>query len=209
MRSSLGLAWFATACGLSSVPAAQAAAVGQRYTQETQLIERRQTTTTTTVNDTFNPLAANNLATYYGRAQNSASLDLHAICNTTDVNIVVLGFVSQFNGLNQVPTTNFGSACSNYGKKTTTLSCAVLAQNISYCQSLGVKVLVSVGGASSNVTLNSSSQATQAAQTLWDIFGAGTGATSLRPFGNVTVDGFDFGKSSFHSTPHISVSCSL
>lgn len=197
MRSFLGLAWLAATCGLSCIPTAQAAAIGAERlgaAQQTELIHKRQTTTTTG-NETFNPLAANNLATYYGRAQSAATLNLNALCSTLDVDVVVLAFLTQFNGLNEIPTLDFGTACSNYGKRTTALSCSVLAQNITYCQSLGVKVFLSVGGASGNITFSSATQATQAATTLWNLFGAGTGATSLRPFGNVTLDGFDFGTS--------------
>ncbi|GAB7356071.1 hypothetical protein MBLNU459_g6687t1 [Dothideomycetes sp. NU459] len=193
MRVLVGLAWFAAACGLSSVPSAAAAAIDDRNgpVQENHSVEKRYIKG---ANGTFNPFAANNLAVYFGRSQPNTNLDLYAICNTSNVDMVVMGFVSQFNGLDQLPNFNFGAGCSGSASKAASnITCPVLAQNITFCQTKGVKVFVSIGGSSSNVTFNTSTQAKQAAQTLWDVFGDGTKSNpSLRPFGNITVDGFDF-----------------
>lgn len=40
---------------------------------------------------------------------------------------------------------------------------------------------------------SSSAQAQQFANTLWNLFGEGTGAEDTRPFGTSVVDGFDLG----------------
>lgn len=66
-----------------------------------------------------------------------------------------------------------------------------LLQDIETCQSLGKKVLLSLGGASGSYLFSDDSQAETFAQTLWDTFGEGTGA-SERPFDSAVVDGFDF-----------------
>lgn len=53
-------------------------------------------------------------------------------------------------------------------------------------------MLVSLGGANGNSNLNSNTDAAQFASTLWNLFGAGTNLSALRPFGaNVVIDGFD------------------
>ena len=70
-----------------------------------------------------------------------------------------------------------------------------MASHISVCQSLGKKVLLSLGGSIAVSAFASDSQASEFATTLWDLFGAGTGVDpGLRPFGSVIIDGFDVGK---------------
>jgi chitinase len=64
-----------------------------------------------------------------------------------------------------------------------------MASDISYCQSQGKAVILSLGGADSSVGLSSSSQATEFAQQIWDIFLGGSSST--RPFGDVVLDGVD------------------
>lgn len=69
-----------------------------------------------------------------------------------------------------------------------------MAQDIKTCQGLGKKVLLSLGGAVGSTAFSSTSQAQSFATKLWDLFGAGTGESSeMKPFGDVTVDGFDLG----------------
>lgn len=142
----------------------------------------------------FNAFAKDNLAVYYG-LQSRGQSTLASLCQEQDADIAILPFVKQFNGLNQVPYFSFTWDCSYNGTGSPAgLNCANFAANITYCQSLGTKVFVSVGGASSNTTFASANDASNAASTLWNIFGAGTATPSLRPFANITVDGFDFGK---------------
>jgi len=75
------------------------------------------------------------------------------------------------------------------------ISCPNLAADITACQGLGKKVMLSLGGAEASSAFTNDADATKFATTLWDLFGAGTGAKAgLRPFGTVSVDGFDVGK---------------
>lgn len=78
------------------------------------------------------------------------------------------------------------------------LSCPELAANITNCQSkYGKKVLLSIGGATSQISFTGEQQARSFGNVLWNLFGpAGNVDAGLRPFGNVEVDGFDIGLSS-------------
>lgn len=70
-----------------------------------------------------------------------------------------------------------------------------MASQITQCQSLGKKVLLSLGGSVATTAFSSDSQAAQFANQLWDLFGSGTGVDpGLRPFGQTKIDGFDVGK---------------
>lgn len=75
------------------------------------------------------------------------------------------------------------------------LSCPELAGNISTCQNTyGKKVLLSVGGATSQISFSGEDQARNFGDVLWNLFGpAGNIDGALRPFGDVEVDGFDIG----------------
>lgn len=142
----------------------------------------------------FNPLATDNLGVYYGHAETTNTPSMYDLCENDNVNIVIMGFIRSFNGLNTLPTYDIGSSCSSDGTSSAT-TCPDLAANITSCQSAGKKVFLSMGGSSSDIVFNSSSDATEAAETLWNVFGAGSNNNAtIRPFGNVIIDGFDFGK---------------
>lgn len=61
--------------------------------------------------------------------------------------------------------------------------------DIQTCQGLGVKVILSLGGASGAYSLSGDAQAQTFANTIWDLFGGGSSST--RPFGNAIIDGVD------------------
>lgn len=68
------------------------------------------------------------------------------------------------------------------------------ASQVSSCQAAGKKVMLSVGGAISNLNLPSSAAASVAAQRVWELFLGGINTTigSARPFGpSVVLDGID------------------
>lgn len=72
------------------------------------------------------------------------------------------------------------------------LSCPTMEADIKTCQSLGKKVLLSLGGAVSTTAFSSDGQASDFATTLWDLFGGGNGESAdMRPFGSAVLDGFD------------------
>jgi len=76
------------------------------------------------------------------------------------------------------------------------LYCPQLAGYISACQSTyGKKVLLSIGGATSQISFTGEDQAKDFGDVLWNLFGPpGNVDDGLRPFGNVEVDGFDIGE---------------
>lgn len=151
----------------------------------------------------FNALSDQNLAVYYGQSPTTAKISLQELCQNANVDIVILAFLTEFFGPGGFPKLNFGSACGGQTPEMESagasglLHCPDLASQITQCQSLGKKVLLSLGGSLAVSAFASDSQASQFATTLWDLFGAGTGVDpGLRPFGNVKIDGFDVGRSS-------------
>lgn len=75
------------------------------------------------------------------------------------------------------------------------LSCPKLAQEIRECQeTYGKKVLLSIGGATAGVYFGDAGEAKEFGDRLWGVFGPrGDVEEGLRPFGEVVLDGFDFG----------------
>lgn len=151
----------------------------------------------------FNAQSDQNLAVYYGQSPATAQTSLNELCQDENVDIVIIAFLTEFFGPGGLPKLNFGSACGGQTPEMESagasglLHCPDLASQISQCQSLGKKVLLSLGGSLAVSAFDSDAQASQFASTLWDLFGAGSGVDpGLRPFGDVTIDGFDVGKSS-------------
>lgn len=147
----------------------------------------------------FNAAARDNLAVYYGQTPATYSGGLLAVCENSNVDIVILAFVYSFFSSNGYPSADFGStSCSGQTDAQAQTApglqnCSALATQIASCQRSGKKVLVSLGGYVANTSISSDTQATSLATTLWNLFGAGTGEDpDLRPFGpDVVVDGFD------------------
>lgn len=54
---------------------------------------------------------------------------------------------------------------------------------------MGVKVILSLGGAAGSYGFTSDSQGETFAETIWDLFGGGSSDT--RPFGTAEIDGID------------------
>lgn len=105
-------------------------------------------------------------------------------------------------GAGGYPGTNFGNACGGGGVYTapdgteTQLlnGCTDIAQDIPVCQSLGKKILLSLGGAvPETYKINDDASAVRFADFVWGAFGPDRDSwTGPRPFGNAVVDGFDF-----------------
>ncbi len=149
---------------------------------------------------TFDASSDHNVAVYYGRTDLTDSTTLFAQCNDTNIDMVILAFVTDIFGGGGYPDISFGDLCSGQTSQmqsagaTGLQSCDTLAPMINQCQNLGKKVIVAIGGANGNVTFNTTANANNGAKLLWDVFGGGNGVDSgLRPFGSVTVDGFDIG----------------
>lgn len=145
----------------------------------------------------FNANSRSNVAVYYGSTSASSNTTLGAQCSDANVDMVILSFIRVIDGPGGYPNISFGSFCSGPNSAMTAAnatglsSCPDLANNITYCQNLGKKVFVSIGGANGNTSFASSSAANSSATVLWNTFGGGNTNSTLRPFGSVVVDGFD------------------
>lgn len=140
------------------------------------------------------------LVVYYGQSLATAETTLAQVCENENVDMVILAFLTHFSGPAGYPTIDFGAACGGQTQKMLSagaaglLSCPLLASYITKCQAMGKKVLLSLGGGISDVALPDDENAKTVAKRLWNLFGAGKGEDpGLRPFGNVTLDGFDIG----------------
>ncbi|KAI9893895.1 MAG: hypothetical protein M1814_005448 [Vezdaea aestivalis] len=152
----------------------------------------------------FNKRSSHNLAVYHGQTPNTAATTLTAQCLDVNVDIVMLSALSTFNwASSNYPSINFGALCPAMTSQQKFLApglsnCSQLVPQIQACQAVGKKVLLSIGGraAGGNISLSSANAANIAATQLWNLFGAGTGEDwRLRPFGNLTLDGFDIAPS--------------
>ncbi|EPS34544.1 putative chitinase [Penicillium oxalicum 114-2] len=73
-------------------------------------------------------------------------------------------------------------------------NCPKIGDDIEACQSKGKTILLSIGGATySEGGFKSEEDAKAGAKLMWETFGpAQANSNALRPFGNATLDGFDF-----------------
>lgn len=117
--------------------------------------------------------------------------DLSAYCGSdAGVDIVVLSFLYMYGNGNDIPSGTIGQSCfiTNAGEGQ---NCEALASAISTCQSNGVKVILSLGGAVGSYSLASDDEATAIANNLWKAYGNSGSTDVMRPFGDVFVNGFD------------------
>jgi Glycosyl hydrolases family 18 len=152
---------------------------------------------------TFDSQSTQNIAVYYGQSGATGGSTLEDQCADPNIDIVILAFVITRNYEGKYPNVNFGAACGGQTSEMMTqapglLSCPQLEDYIDICQqTYGKKVLLSIGGSASSLSFPSASDASDFANTLWQLFGPpGSLDIQLRPFGNVSIDGFDVGKSS-------------
>lgn len=139
----------------------------------------------------FDINSQNNIAVYWGQNSQGSQARLSEYCQSSDAGIFILSFLDIF------PTSmglNFANACSEtYADNSNLLHCTQIASDIQTCQSLGKKVLLSLGGASGAYGFTDTTEAETFAQTLWDTFGEGENASTIdRPFDSTLIDGFDF-----------------
>lgn len=159
-------------------------------------------------NYTFSAQSSSNLAVYYGQSPATDEYTLEQMCQDQNVDIVVLAFMTTFFGPAGQPVINFGPATGGTPtlgaqkiNATGLLDCPSLAKNITSCQSLGKKVLLSLGGSTGVTNFTSDAQATSFATNLWNLFGGGMTNSNMRPFGSVKIDGFDVDNED-HSTKY-------
>ncbi|KAE8145430.1 glycoside hydrolase superfamily [Aspergillus avenaceus] len=151
----------------------------------------------------FDPQGKSNVAVYYGQGANQERLS--HFCQQTSLDVINIGFVNEFPDQSSVnwPGSNFGNQCDGQtyvigGVETKFLTnCRQIMEDIPLCQEAGKKVLLSLGGASpDNQKILSTDSAVAFADFLWSAFGPVDDSWlewgGPRPFGNVSVDGFDF-----------------
>ncbi|KAJ1643002.1 Chitinase 2 [Coemansia asiatica] len=136
------------------------------------------------------------LAIYWG--QNSLSLqtegkeeelDLQDYCNSsTPPDIILLAFHHVFT---ENPQINLSKHCEKYFKGSQMLDCTSLAPQIQACQEKGIKVLLSMGGATGAYSMVNNDIASSYAQTVVDTYLSGNSSDVIRPFGDAVLDGVD------------------
>lgn len=128
---------------------------------------------------------------YWGQGRQER--DLSAYCEpSSGIDIVVLAFIYQWGNGQTIPSGIIGPTCyiSPQGQPQ---NCEALISSIKKCQSNGIKVILSLGGAVGSYSLSSVSEAEEIGQNLWDVYGNPAQKTSPRPFGDdIFVNGWDF-----------------
>ena len=173
------------------------------------------TSSTTGSTHTFDPMASDLNIVYYAQTDQTNAVPLSQICQDSNIDVVILAFVTSFFGPGGYPIVNFGPKCwaSNTNQSaagaTGLLDCVSdgFAAQVSGCQSLGKKVMLSLGGAISDTEIPSDTAAQELANTLWNLFLGGTSNTTtsaLRPFGpDIILDGIDIDNESPSNAAHI------
>ncbi|KAJ1385399.1 Glycoside hydrolase family 18, catalytic domain [Sesbania bispinosa] len=119
------------------------------------------------------------IAIYWG--QNNGDGTLTSTCDTGNYEIVLLSFLTTF-GCGRTPQWNFAGHCGDWSP------CTKLQPEIEHCQQKGIKVFLSLGGASGSYSLCSTEDAKEVANYLFSNFLTGQSG----PLGSVTLDGIDF-----------------
>ncbi|KAJ6972426.1 hevamine-A-like [Populus alba x Populus x berolinensis] len=125
---------------------------------------------------------AGGIAIYW--SQNGNEGTLADTCATGNYQYVNLAFLVTF-GNGQTPMINLAGHCDPYSN-----GCTSLSSDIKSCQAQGVKVMLSIGGASGSYSLASSEDARQVVAYLWNNFLEGH--SSSRPPGSAVLDGIDY-----------------
>ncbi|CAO3619366.1 unnamed protein product [Cunninghamella echinulata] len=127
----------------------------------------------------------NNLVLYWGQGNNEEK-PLSYYCQQPGVSIIVLGFIHDYvSGQSGTPRINLSDNCKNEE------DCPEVSKDIQFCQSKGIKVIISMGGAAGpyhEQEWNSLKLATF----IWNKFLGGRDESISRPFGNIVLDGVDF-----------------
>ncbi|GAB2293987.1 hypothetical protein Dimus_028203 [Dionaea muscipula] len=124
------------------------------------------------------------IAVYWGQNGFEGSLSQTCDYNNHTYKIVNLSFLYIFGG-GQTPQLNLAGHCDPQSG-----GCIGLASEIKHCQSIGVKLFLSIGGGAGNYTLTSKEDAESVAQYIWNNYLGGV--STSRPLGEAVLDGVDF-----------------
>ncbi|GAV77372.1 Glyco_hydro_18 domain-containing protein, partial [Cephalotus follicularis] len=125
---------------------------------------------------------AGGIAIYWGQNENEGTLA--DTCSSGLYKYALIAFLPTF-GNGQTPMINLAGHCDPYSD-----GCTGLSPNITYCQSLGIPVLLSIGGGAGSYYLDSPEDAQNVSIYLWNNFLGGQ--SSSRPLGDAVLDGIDF-----------------
>ena len=168
---------------------------------------------------TFDPLSPSNVAVYYGQTDQTSAVPLTEVCSDPSIDIVVLAFLNNFYTpypSGPYPTLNMGPHCWAASSAQVSAGATGLIDCVSdgfselirTCQNqYGKKVLLSLGGAIgySDTRIPNDAAANTLADTIWDLFLGGSGLESIRPFGDVVLDGIDIDNENPANEAHLPV----
>jgi chitinase len=118
--------------------------------------------------------------------------NLAAYCiSNSGIDVIVLAFLYEYGNGNTIPSGTIGQSCfiSTSGEGQ---NCDNVASSIATCQAAGIKIILSLGGASGSYSLQSQAEAEAIGQYVWDSYGNSGNTNVQRPFGNNFVNGWDF-----------------
>ncbi|CAL1716603.1 unnamed protein product [Somion occarium] len=149
----------------------------------------------------FDNSRSDNLAVYWGQNSYGAThsdtanfqKSLATYCQDDSIDAFPVAFLNVFFGAGGLPSIDLSNICNVNDDPVFSGSqlpnCGFLASDIQTCQSKGKIVTLSLGGATGAAGFTSDSQASQFADTLWNLFLGGSSST--RPFGSAVLDGID------------------
>ncbi|GJF00072.1 glycoside hydrolase family 18 protein [Phanerochaete sordida] len=114
-------------------------------------------------------------------------------CQDNSIDVLPIAFLNVFFGAGGLPSIDLANTCNVNDDAVFAGSqlpnCQFLASAIQTCQSKGKIVTISLGGATGAAGFTSDAQASQFANTIWNLFLGGSSST--RPFGSAVLDGVD------------------
>ncbi|RDX63218.1 Acidic endochitinase, partial [Mucuna pruriens] len=139
-----------------------------------------------------NTTHADDIAVYWGQSLDEGSL--RETCETGKYSFVNIAFLYNF-GNGQSPKLFLAGHCDPPMH-----NCFSIGRDITNCQKQGIKVMLSIGGASPSYSLTSYDDAKNVSDYLWHNFLGGN--SSSRPLGDAILDGIDFAIGWSTSTQH-------
>ncbi|KAF8775247.1 hypothetical protein HU200_004650 [Digitaria exilis] len=125
---------------------------------------------------------AGDIAIYWGQNGNEGTLK--ETCATGLYKFVNVAFLPTF-GKGQTPVLNLAGHCNP-----ATNGCTGVGADIKSCQSMGIKVFLSIGGGVGSYGLSSRADARNVSKYLWNNYLGGK--SESRPLGDAVLDGIDF-----------------
>ncbi|XP_042402359.1 acidic endochitinase-like [Zingiber officinale] len=120
------------------------------------------------------------IAIYWAQNRNEGTLA--ATCASGIYRFINVAFLSSFDN-SQTPILNLAGHCDPSSD-----GCTSLSADIFKCHSLGIKVLLSIGGGPGSYGLSSANEAREVASYIWNNFLSGSSC----PLGEVALNGVDF-----------------